>query len=361
MCPFGYYMMIRNYKDKKYVRLKMVQYAGSHGNKPAARMFGTTVKTVRKWMRRWKSDGLLGLEEKLRRPNHCPQAVSEEVKRRVRRAKREKGTLGAQRLKEMYNIPCSEKAIRNILRNSGLMKKKRRKHKTKQDLRAVKALWHLFEQIDVDTKHLYDIPEYWHQMKALGLPRYQYTARDVVSGLQFIGYSDDLSLSVSIYFVKRIIEHLIENNALNGGSVRWQTDNGSEFIGAMHAKDVSEFTRMIEGHAGHSHHQIPPGAHRFQADVETVHDRIEDEFYCLETFKSRPDFLQKAAAYQDYFNLVRKNYHKGKKTPLDIIKERNPSLTSKTTQLSPLFLDETMYKKSHQRGYDVVPGPSFSC
>lgn len=358
MCPIGYYTMIRNYKDKKYVRLKMVDYAKKHGNKPAARMFGATVKTVRKWLRRWEEAGLKGLEDRSRRPHYSPQGISKSVKKKARAAKKRKKTLGAIRIKEMYNIPCSEKAIRNIWREAGLIKKKRRKHKTKQDLRAVKAKWRLFEQIDVDTKHLYDIPEYWIQMKSLGLPKYQYTARDVVSGLQFIGYANELSLSVSIYFVRRIIEHLIQHNALNGGSVRWQTDNGSEFIGAMHAKDVSKFTKMIESFAGHSHHQIPPGAHRFQADVETVHDRIEDEFYCLETYRSRKDFLKKAVTYQDYFNLVRKNYHKGSKTPLDIMKERNPNISSKITQLPPLFLDEVVYKRSSPGGDDVVPRPS---
>lgn len=357
MCPIGYYTMIRNYKDKKYLRLKMVQCAKGHGIKPTARMFGATVKTVKKWLGRWEVDGLMGLEDRSRRPHHCPQTISEEIKKKARAAKRKKKTLGAVRIKEMYNIPCSEKAIRNIWKTSGLMKKKRRKHKTKQDLREVKAKWRLFEQIDVDTKHLYDIPEYWLQMKALGLPKYQYTARDVVSGLQFLGYANDLSLLASIHFVKRIIEHLIQNNAFYGGSTRWQTDNGSEFIGAMKAKDVSEFTKMIESFEGHSHRQIPPGAHRFQSDVETVHDRIEDEFYCLETFKSRKDFLRKATTYQDYFNLARKNYSKGKKTPMDILEERHSKLTPQITQLPPVFLDELVYKRSPPRGYDVIPGP----
>ena len=39
----------------------------------------------------------------------------------------------------------------------GLLKKKRRKHKTKNDLRAAKALWKLFEQTCVDTNDLIDL------------------------------------------------------------------------------------------------------------------------------------------------------------------------------------------------------------
>ena len=32
------------------------------------------------------------------------------------------------------------------------------------------------QQIDVDTKNLSDIPEYWALREELGLPKYQYTA-----------------------------------------------------------------------------------------------------------------------------------------------------------------------------------------
>ncbi|KAF0121568.1 MAG: hypothetical protein FD151_1175, partial [bacterium] len=49
------------------------------------------------------------------------------------------------------------KAIRGIWRSVGLLKKKRRKHKTKNDLRAVRALWKLFEQTCVDTNDLIDL------------------------------------------------------------------------------------------------------------------------------------------------------------------------------------------------------------
>ena len=131
---------------------------------------------------------------------------------------------------------------------------------------------------------------------------------------------------------------------------------GSEFIGSTHAKQRSVFSVTVESFKNHVHCQIPPGAHTFQADVETVHDRIEDEFYCLETFKSRSDFLAKATSYQHYFNLVRKNYSKQGKAPMQILKERNPILSPSITQLPPVFLDELVYAKSNQGGYDVGKG-----
>ena len=126
MCPVRYYTMLRNYKDPKQLRLRLVLYADGHGIKAVARHFDTTVRTVRKWYRRWQAKGLAGLEEESRRPHHSPRAISEEVKNRVIAVKRAKKTLGAQRLKEMYQLPCSEKAIRNIWRAKCLLVRRRK-------------------------------------------------------------------------------------------------------------------------------------------------------------------------------------------------------------------------------------------
>ena len=52
-----------NVKDKKLFRMHMVQFAIEHGNKPAAAKFNTTVKTVRKWRRRYEAEGYQGLKE----------------------------------------------------------------------------------------------------------------------------------------------------------------------------------------------------------------------------------------------------------------------------------------------------------
>jgi len=85
----------------------------------------------------------------------------------------------------------------------------------------MKAQWRLFQQTDLDTKVLYDIPEYWLQstltkrMKKhhsqdpeFGLPLYQYTAREVVSGLQFIAYAQECSLTYATLFAEIIMGHL---------------------------------------------------------------------------------------------------------------------------------------------------------
>ena len=90
---------------------------------------------------------------------------------------------------------------------------------------------------------------------------------------------------------------------------------------------------------GSQHERIPPGAHTYQSDVETVHRLIEDEFFDLETFSSRAEFLAKASLYQLYFNLARPNSHKRGLTPWQIIHQLDPRLPLNLCLLPPVLLD----------------------
>lgn len=92
-------------------------------------------------------------------------------------------------------------------------------------------------------------------------------------------------------FADYINEHLKRFNLLPQKSYR-QTDNGTEYCGAWSSKSPSAYTLSIEK-AGLKHCTIPPGAHRFQADVETVHNLCEPEFYEIENFIDRTDFMNK--------------------------------------------------------------------
>ncbi len=257
-------------------------------------------------------------------------------RRRAIQLKKQIPSFGAARIKRLYRLRLSEKALRRIWHQEGLLKKKRRKHKTKNDLRAVKQRWRLFEQIDIDTKDLDDIPELWPQIRRFRLPRVQYTAREVVSGLHFIAYAQQRSLSDARHFVRLLLEHLQRCGVPLTGS-RIQTDNGSEFIGSWQAKSDSAFTRCVQD-AGLTHQTIPPGAHTWQADVETAHRLIEDEFYQVESFQDRSDFLPKAATYNLWFNTCRKNSYKGNRSPWEIVQARDPTLPPKIVAFPPLLL-----------------------
>jgi transposase len=350
---------MRQSKDPKYLRLEMVRYAKEHGIKPAAREFSTTPKTVRKWLRRWDEKTFDSLEAQSRAPKNPARKILPDVKQRVIELKRKLPSWGAQRTKRDFDIPISEKAIRSIWRQEGLLKRPRRKHRTKQDLREMKAKWRLFEQTCLDTKDLIDIPEMYLQLKRLQLPKVQYTAREVVSGLQFIAYAQERSLIFATLFAEIIIDHLLRCG-VSLKNCRFQTDNGSEFIGAWNARSDSSFTNTVQAVKGLVHQTIPPAAHTWQADVETVHSTIENEFYCVESFSSRNDFLNKASAYILWYNVARKNSSKNNKTPFQIIARQNNSILPQVATLTPVFLDQLWKLKleSHEkRAYDLIQYP----
>jgi hypothetical protein len=174
------------------------------------------------------------------------------------------------------------------------------------------------------------------------LPVIQYTAREVRSGLLFWAFAQQRSSSATV-FASRIQQHL-ERYGVSLRDVVWQTDNGGEFKG--------DFPAAL---GDRQHVRIPPAAHTYQSEVEMVHRLEEDEFFDLEDFSSRGDFLAKVHTYQLYFNLVRPNSHKENHSPWQIIERLAPRSPLELCLLPPVFLD---YYLNDRGGYDVPRLPS---
>jgi transposase len=360
MCPYSYYSVMRTSKDAKYLRLKMVLTAEEHGIKRAARDFGASRNTVRKWLHRWHRLGYPGLTDQSRRPHRSPKATPAKQRRRLVALKRKYSRLGAEAIRTIEGISISAKTIRKIWREEGVSSRKRRKkHQTKQNLRELKKQWALFQQVDEDTKDLKDIPEYWIQMKQKGLPAVQYTARDVTTGMLFMGFAQERSLDYATCFARYL------NNALTAlgvdlSNTTRQSDNGSEYVGSWQAKEDSSYTKTVQSIEGQQHQTIPPGAHRFQSDVETVHNLVEIEFYEIEKFRHAADFLDKAYSYQLFFNLKRPNSYKENKTPWQLATEKNPNLSPYVPKIPPVLLDDLYdqeLESTLKGGHDVPTAP----
>jgi transposase len=352
-----YYNIMRNSKDKLVLRYRIVVIAKEKGIRAAAAECACSVNTVRKWLRRYNEKGYAGLEEISRRPHHC-KCLSDADKKVIINSRRRHRGLGIRRLKETAGLPYSRKTIHQVLREAGEVKRKRKKSKTKNNLRSVKALWGLFSQIEVDTKHLYDMPEYYLQMKLFNLPKYQYTARDVTSGLLFISFAMEINMRNSVSFMEQLAQHLLDNGVdLNNTLI--QTDNGSEFIGSWNAKKDSAFTEKVESYSM-VHRTIPSKAHTWQADVETAHNLIENEFYTIENFNSVSHLQQKMAVYLLWFNFLRKNSYKEKQTPLQIAVSKIPEINNNIARFTPVILDYWNYDELnlHSKGdHDVGVHP----
>jgi transposase len=360
MCPYTYYTVMRTSKDPRLLRYRMVLSVERVGIKRTARVFKASRNTVRKWHRRWQSLGYRGLDEISRQPRHSPNAVPKAERATLVALKRRYKRMGADQIIVREHLTRSPRTIRKVWRQEGLSRRRRKKTQTKQNLREMKRRWRLFQQIGEDTKDLCDIPEYYLQMKALGLPTMQYTARDVTSGLLFMGFAQERSLTYATLFA-HYINTSLKNCGVDLSQTMRQTDHGSEYIGSVTAKYVSSpYTRAIESLPGQTHATIPPGAYTYQADVETVHNLVEMEFYEIETFVGREEFLRKARTYQLYFNLLRPNSYKEGKTPWQLAKQKDPKLPIKTAMIPPVFIEdllENQLEQYPQGGHDVPSTP----
>jgi hypothetical protein len=149
--------------------------------------------------------------------------------------------------------------------------------------------------------------------------------------------------------------------------VGFQSDNGSEYTGGRDRRSAPHGFKPTVEVRGVTHTFIPPAAHTYNSDVETVHRLCEDEFFDRECFRSRPHFLAKVGAYWRYFNVARKNSYKGYRSPLDLLRELTPNVDPRITLWQPAFLDPLQYtllpediqRTRAKRGKYLPAYPSF--
>lgn len=336
MCPIPYNTLRRMSRNTFDLHWQLVSHARSNGIKATARLFGCSILTVRKWLRRYEAEGLPGLRERSRAPRCCPHKTPPEVEEAVLAQRRRTPGFGAKRLKHEFGLKASEGAIQRILHQHGLTRRRRKAYRCKRDLRAIKAAWPALRRLQMDTKHLNDIPNYWPSIVALGLPEYQYTVRCPRTGAAFVAFGSECSALYGELAAAHLLAHL-RRHGLQTSEVVIQTDLGGEFEGNALGPRDRGFDHVLRESFGATHRRIPNPNHN--ADVETFHKLIEVEFFDIEPFRSRREFFAKVATYQAYFNLARPNSYKGWKTPLELLAQAEPKLSPTILLLPPADLD----------------------
>ena len=196
-------------------------------------------------------------------------------------------------------------------------------------------------------------------MKRLELPRYQYTVRDTKTGMLFLGYSTELSELNARVMVDQVLSRL--KTCLPADQITIQTDNGSEVSGAARRIETAPCTQMVTQTHGAKHVYILPGHCNANADVESSHYLIEDEFYELTSFSSKADFFASAETYRLYFNLTRPNFSKASKTPWIIAHQDWPDewVADKAASLATIDLDKIAKPTHHSGGQSLPELPDF--
>lgn len=122
--------------------------------------FNVNVKTIIKWVKRYKLYGLSGLLDIKRTPKRIHNKLSENIEKNIIFLRKQSG-FGARRLKYEFELNVSLGAIYRILKQNNLIKKIKRKYQKKQDLRLIKQKLKPLQFLQMDIKYLDDIPDFF--------------------------------------------------------------------------------------------------------------------------------------------------------------------------------------------------------
>lgn len=339
------------------LRKRIALHALRHGVSDAARAYGTTRTTARKWRERYQAEGVRGLADRCRAPKHIPHKTSERTADRVIALRQRYPGWGPDRLATHFRLGCSRSAAARILRQEGLTKR-RKKKRVRNDLRAQKARLRPFEKLQADTKELRDIPAYLAYMQDQALPRYVYSLRELRTGNAWFAYAHHNDTWHAHLFADYVLGHLAACG-VDLSETTVQSDNGSEYIGSARKVrgEPTLFEQTVEYYTGRPPVTIFPGAKTSQSDVEAFHRLVEDEFLAVEDHSSRERLLGRSRIYQVYFNHYRRLLWKGGNTPVDFFRDaqdegHQPAATPEAFTLPPILLDD-LEPLLHTPGYDV--------
>jgi len=374
MSPESYNERLKDSKDPAGLRLKMVRFCLEHqGNVSlTAHTFACHPKTVRRWVARFQAQGQRGLTDQRGRHRSRPNKTAPEVEHEVLQLRRHHPWLGQLALQGLLENRCGRRlstaTINRILHEHGLIKPRRRRWRARRDLAQLRKALPPLRDFQIDVKHLNDIPNLWPFITLGLLPKYQYTLRDVITGLTFVSFAYELSIENSMRFAALVLEHLRRHGvALKGATV--QSDWGTEFVGPTNAKKTSPFVQLLEGGYGITHRTIPVATPRFNGSVENFHGRIEDELYQNEPITSERELLDKTASYLLFYHFLRPHRglphpHTRAVTPYQFLTTKLPHAPTSLPFLPPVILDKiplspkklTQDLIPHQPG-TVLPDP----
>jgi transposase InsO family protein len=259
------------------------------------RRCGISRPTLRKWWRRYRAEGAIGLETRSHRPHRSPNrkifAEQEELILRLRRERQ----LGIKRLRNelirRHELRLALDTIHKVLLRHGENRLKRprlRRKGTRRYSRPVPG-----DRVQMDTCKIRP-----------GL--YQYTAIDDCSRWQVVGLYPRRTAANTLDFLKRVLEEM------PFPVQRVQTDRGQEFF----AYEVQD--RLREGRIKFRPNR--PRAPHLNGKVERVQRTALEEFWAVADLED-PALAQQLEAWRTFYNRHRPHSALGGRTPAERIAE----------------------------------------
>lgn len=280
------------------IRQGVVKYAEKHGKSEAARKYGVSLSSVKRWSKRY--DGTWqSLQERSHRPQHHPRQHTEAEEAAIvqafGKAYMRYGWDGVYaELIKNYSYTRSFSGMYHAATRMGLGwgKKRRRPSRT---VRRYPERMVPGEKVQIDVK---EVPYCCLKgtAKRDGKHLYQWTAIDECTRVRYVFGYEEHTPENSVDFLKRLLK------AFPFPIQTVQTDNGTEFT----YKFISEtekcpFDTALEA-AGIVHKLIPPRTPWHNGKVERSHRNDQRYFYDWEKFASVQELNEKLEIHLSWSN-----------------------------------------------------------
>ena len=296
-------------------RQAVVKLARRKGKSFAARIYGVSLSSVKRWDKRYDGKDWRSLVEGSHRPSSHPKRHTEAEERIISKAFWQKyeryGWDGVYTEVKEHGYSRSLSGMIYAAKRLELVKKKKQQPPRRHDRRYPEVLIP-GEKVQVDVK---EVPYNCLRGKALrdGRHLYQWTAIDECTRLRFVYAFEEHTPENSVKFLRMLIK------VFPFKIQTIQTDNGTEFT----YKYISEGTECPFDTAlrklGIEHKLIPPRTPWHNGKVERSHRNDQRYFYDWETFRSVEELNMKLAEHLRWSN-NKPMRTLGSKSPLQVLK-----------------------------------------
>lgn len=245
-------------------RLRWMDHYAKHGNAAlTARYFGISESCFWKWKKRFDEKGLLGLENKSRKPNKVREpATHPDIVEEISRLRKLFPCYGKEKIYELMGKPpdISVSSVGRIIKRYNLFFRKRK--------RSSYHSWRWGRKQRIKDLVLYGVPGEHLQMDTIVLYRYGRvffikTAIDTVAKIAFAYVYSTNSSVTSVDFLHKL------QSLLPYGIKNIHTDNGSEFMGDFE----QELRRQ-----GIKHYFSYPRTPKQHGAIERFNRTLQEEF-----------------------------------------------------------------------------------
>ena len=277
-----------------------------------AEMLGVSRATAYKWLRRYRAEGLAGLEDRSARPRRRPRALAERDVRRILRLRR-RLRVGPHRLGPLLGHPRS--TVYGVLRRHGVSRLAHADRLTGAPLRYVRE--RPGELIHVDVKKLGRVPDGGgHRMlgpsarreRGLGYD-YLHVAIDDASRVAFIGVHPDERAATTVRFMRDAVAFFAEHSVR---VERVMTDNAMTYTRSRILVDL--FAQL-----GIRHLRTRPRRPQTNGKAERFIGTLQREWAYARLFRSNAERLASLPRWLDTYNRRRPHAALNGLSPLTVL------------------------------------------